>query len=226
LLLLSGKYFIITVMNEVTLKNNVLPRLGELLKVYREKTGHNQSEVSSRAHISISMLSQIERGVVSPSIDTLMMVCEALGMDPSELFKRLSLKAPVRIHHPQERLRMSSGGVKYEQLITSADSAYPSELFMLEVKPGCGTTLSNQGHEGVEMGFVMTGKANLTVDGVDYPVQEGDSMSFNSHLPHRLQNTGKALFRAVWSTSPPHVDYLKMNDKEVTNGKNHYGKNF
>jgi transcriptional regulator with XRE-family HTH domain len=204
-------------MNEALLKN-VVPGLGKLMKLYREKTGQNQSDIASKANISISMLSQIERGVVSPSIETLVMVCEALGVDPSELFNRLSLKAPVRIHHPHERLQTSSDGTSYEQLITSSDSAYPSELFLLEVKPGCRTTLSSNGHEGVEMGFVLAGAAVLTVDKADYDICAGDSISFSSHLPHRLSNNGRSLFRAVWSITPPHVDYLTSNNEPDRGG--------
>jgi transcriptional regulator with XRE-family HTH domain len=48
----------------------LLNQIGRMLKLYREKTGRNQGEIATQAGISISMLSQIERGMVSPSIDT------------------------------------------------------------------------------------------------------------------------------------------------------------
>ena len=201
-------------MDEVLLKD-IVPRLGRLIKLYREKTGQNQSDIAVKAGISISMLSQIERGVVSPSIDTLVMVCEALGMNPSELFTRLSLKSPVRIHHPDERLKMRSGGIRYEQLITTSDSAYPAELCLIEVKPGNKTVLSKHGHEGVEMGFVLSGTGVLIIDGSEYVVKGGDSISFNSNHPHQLRNTGNTVLKAVWSIAPPHVDYLNVNDNDT-----------
>lgn len=194
-------------MNEAELKK-MLPRLGRTLRLHREKTGRNQGEIAVQAGISTSMLSQIERGVVSPSIDTLVLVCHALDLDLSELFKGLSPKRPVSIHRAGERLATKSGGVRYEQLVTGRSGVFNAELFLLEVAAGSSSTLSDKGHEGIEMGFVLEGEAVLCIDGSDYRVRQGDSFSFESSRPHRLHNTGEVLFRAVWAISPPHLDYL------------------
>ena len=190
------------------------PRLGRILKTYREKTGRNQGDVASKAGISVSMLSQIERGMVAPSIETLMMVCWVLALDVSQLFRMIAEdEHPVRILHGGERLRNEINGVHYEQLMTSTQGAWQAEMFLLEVAPGSSTTFSGGGHEGVEMGYVLDGEAVLTVDENDYAVRKGDSIHFSSHLPHQLRNRGKKLFRAVWSISPPHVDYLGSNEE-------------
>jgi transcriptional regulator with XRE-family HTH domain len=190
--------------------NNFLPRMGQILKVIREKTAQNQVKIAKKAGISTSMLSQIERGIVSPSIDTLVQVCHALDIDIADLFRRLSLNPPVRIHHPSERLRTEMDGVRYEQLITNAVGPFPAELFLLELEPGQSTMLSNNGHEGVEMGYVLKGNALLVVDDTHYVIKAGDSISFNSHYSHRLSNNGEEAFKAVWSISPPHVDFISQ----------------
>jgi len=192
----------------------VVPHLGRILKAYREKTGRNQSDVASKAGISVSMLSQIERGMVAPSIETLMMVCSVLDLDASHLFRMVAANEhPVRILRQGERLRNQVGGVHYEQLMTSTQGSWQAEMFLLEVSPGCNTTFSGGGHEGVEMGYVLDGEAVLTVDAGDYPVCKGDSIHFSSHLPHQLRNSGKKVFRAIWSISPPHVDYLGSKEE-------------
>lgn len=184
--------------------------IGKALRAYREKTGRYQSEVARSAGISTSMLSQIERAAVSPSIETLMAVCGALEVDIADLFRRVSPQAPVRIVSPPHRLRTEERGVRYEQLISSSDTAYPAEMFMLEVQPGKQIGLSGQGHEGIEMGLVLEGRASLSVDGVDHELREGDSVCFSSHLPHTLRNLAEVSFRAIWTTLPPHTDYLKV----------------
>jgi len=195
-------------MNEVVLKN-LAPDLGRTLRLFREKSGRNLGTVAAAANISISMLSQIERGVVSPSIETLVMVCRALDFDMAELFRRLSPATPVRVHRMGERLKMQKAGVRYEQLMTSQQSPFPAELFLLDVDPGCGTEMSRGGHEGVEMGYVLAGSARLFAGGGEYDISQGDSVCFDARLPHRLTNSGEGKFSAVWSISPPHVDYLK-----------------
>jgi transcriptional regulator with XRE-family HTH domain len=194
-------------MNTVLLKDSI-PKIGQILKVYREKTGKNQSEIAQKAGISVSMLSQIERGMVAPSVETLLMVCGVLDLDPSDLFKQIGAAAPVRIHHKGERLRNELGGVRYEQLMTSLHPMYQAEMFLIEVAAGKSSAFSGGGHEGAEMGYVLAGIAVLTVDGEPFPIREGDSIYFNAQLPHQVANTGSDTFRAVWSIAPPHVDFL------------------
>jgi transcriptional regulator with XRE-family HTH domain len=194
-------------MNEVLLKS-IVPVIGDILKRYREKTRKKQGEVASKAGISISMLSQIERGVVSASIDTLFSVCSAVGIDIADLFRRISPEAPARVQKSGERLSTEHHGVLFEQLATSSHAGFPAELLLLEVKSGERIGLSGKGHEGIEMGFVLEGSALLTVKDADYRLEKGDSVSFNAELPHGLVNIGKKTFRAVWTALPPHKDYL------------------
>jgi transcriptional regulator with XRE-family HTH domain len=194
-------------MSEVILKSP-LSEIGRIIRLFREKTDRNLSDVSAAAGISTSMLSQIERGLVSPSIDTLFAVCNAMGLEVSDLFSRVSPRTPVRVAPAGRRLRTENQGILYEQIVASSDRAYPAEMFLLELQPGKEAGVSGRGHEGVEMGYVLAGHATLTVDGVDHAIAEGDGVSFSSHLPHRLVNSGDALFRAVWSVVPPHTDYL------------------
>lgn len=185
-------------------------RLGHIVRVYREKVGRSQAAVAVAAGISTSMLSQIERGAVSPSIDTLFGVCSALGLDIADLFGRACPRTPVRIHRPGERLRSTGEGVVYEQLVSSPDAAHPAEMCVLELAPGTRLGMSDGGHEGVEMGYVLTGRAVLMVEENEYTIQTGDSIAFAARLRHGLRNDGTAPFRAVWSTLPPHQDYMKM----------------
>jgi transcriptional regulator with XRE-family HTH domain len=194
-------------MNTVLLKD-LIPKIGQILKVYREKTGNNQGDIAQQAGISVSMLSQIERGIVAPSLETLITVCSVLDIDPSDLFKQIGTAAPVRIHHKGERLRSDLGGVRYEQLMTSLHPMYQAEMFLIEVAPGKSSAFSGGGHEGAEMGYVLAGNAVLTVDTETFPIREGDSIYFNAQLPHQVTNTGSEMFRAVWSIAPPHVDFL------------------
>lgn len=195
-------------MNTVLL-NGAIPKIGRLLKIYREKTGRNQSDIADKSGISVSMLSQIERGIVSPSIETLMMVCTVLDIELSDLFKKIASDRPVRVHRSGERLRNVLSGVTYEQLMTSAYPGYQAELFLLEVGPGKSTSFRGGGHEGAEMGYVLSGEATLIVDGTSYIIGAGDSFSFNARLQHQLSNNSNTMFKAVWSISPPHVDFLE-----------------
>lgn len=201
-------------MNKVSL-NKPHHQIGRILRVYREKTGRHQAGVAAEAGISTSMLSQIERGAVSPSIDTLVDVCGALGVEMAELFGRLSDGTTVRIHRQGNRLSTRRQGVRYERLVASHDSVHPAEMFLIEVEPGRQVGISGRGHEGIEMGYVFSGSALIAVDETQHAIGAGDSVAFSSHLPHRLVNRGGEVFRAVWTVLPPHTDYLDVTDGEL-----------
>ncbi len=142
-----------------------------------------------------------------------MTVCAVLGVDPSELFKKVASNPSVRVHREGERLRNELDGVHYEQLMTSLHPTYQAELFLLDIAPGRSTTFSGGGHEGAEMGYAIAGEAVLVVGEVEYALRKGDSVYFNARQPHQLINPGKETFRAVWSISPPHVDFLGLREE-------------
>lgn len=191
-------------------------QIGRILRTFREKTGRNIAAVASGAHISTSMLSQIERGVVAPSIDTLFLVCQTLGLDIADLFNRLSQRTPIRINHVGQRLTTQGDGARYEQLVSSIDNSHPAEMFLLELPPKHQVGLSGKGHEGVEMGYVLAGSAVLTVDNESHRIHKGDSISFMSQLPHSLINDGAGAFRAVWTVLPPHKDFLGSEESIIS----------
>jgi len=189
-------------------------QIGRILRAFREKTGRHLSDVAAKAGISTSMLSQIERGVVAPSIDTLFLVCDALGLDAADLFSRVSQRGPVRVHQKGERLITEGEGACYEQLVASGDSSHPAEMFLLQLEASRQLGLSGRGHEGVEMGYVLAGSALLTVGEEKHRIRTGDSVSFPSHLPHKLVNDSGRAFRAIWTVLPPHKDYLELGNGE------------
>jgi transcriptional regulator with XRE-family HTH domain len=187
---LEQAYFIITVMDTVLL-NPLITRIGQFLRLFREKTGKNQSDIANQAGISVSMLSQIERGIVSPSIDTLFAVCAALDVEPADLFKNLSTERRVRIHRRGERLTMESGGVSYEQLMTCSQGPSQLEMSLLEIKPGAETVMSTEGHEGIETGYALEGAAVLIIDGTEYSISEGDSFFSIPDSPINYETQGR-----------------------------------
>ena len=196
-------------MNTVLL-NNPCGNIGRVIKTYREKTGLKQATLAKKAGISTSMLSQIERSAVSPSIETLFVVCDALGLDIAHLFSIIRGSTSVRVFHKGERLKTDNSGVHYEQLALSGDAMHPIEMFLLKVEPKQTVGFSRSGHEGIEMGYVLSGSAMLVVDSTEHDIKKGDSVTFSSALPHSLKNGGTTIFKAVWNVLPPHKDYLDL----------------
>jgi transcriptional regulator with XRE-family HTH domain len=182
-------------------------RFGEKIRAIRERKGLTMKEVGSRAGVSESLISQIERDRVSPSLDTLIGIAEVLQIDLEYLFADLKKTNRVSIVREKERHVMIQGGVRYEQLTTFVGEAekHALEAFTLTVEPGSEKGDTSYGHPGQELGFIIEGEAELFYGTEQYRLEKGDSVSFASDIPHALRNTGKKELRALWVVTPPRL---------------------
>ena len=58
-------------------------------------------------------------------------------------------------------------------------------------------------HEGEEFGFILEGRYESTVDGQVFVLEEGDSITYPSRLPHRGRAIGNQRVRTLWVITPP-----------------------
>jgi transcriptional regulator with XRE-family HTH domain len=180
-------------------------RFGAKLRGVREKRGMTMKQVAEATGISESMVSQIERDKVSPALDTMLRMADALEIDMNYLFA--DFKKPRRVHlvRAAERNRLSVDGVRYEQL-SSTDNVGTEvslEAYLLSVPPGGKKGSFEYGHRGVELGLVLEGEAELEYGDKRYELGQGDSVSFASDTPHQLRNKGRTTLKAVWVVTPP-----------------------
>ena len=77
-------------------------RFGEKLRTVRERKGYTLKVVAQAAGVSESLVSQIERNRVSPAIDTLLSLADALEIDLEYLFEEYRRERPVRVIQAEE----------------------------------------------------------------------------------------------------------------------------
>jgi transcriptional regulator with XRE-family HTH domain len=185
----------------------------------REQDGISLRELARRLGISPSAISQIETGKSRPSVSTLYAIVNELGMSLDELFsghdrQQAGSKAaaqverkPVAEARPSERhVQRASArtaleletGVRWERLTPHAD---PGADFLYVVYDVGGS--SSQGgqairHSGREYGLVLSGTLQVTVGFDVYELGPGDSISFDSTVPHALRNLGTEPVHGVW----------------------------
>jgi transcriptional regulator with XRE-family HTH domain len=161
--------------------------------------------VAERAGVSESLVSQIERSRVSPSIDTLLSLAEALEVDLEHLFADYRRRKGVNLVRARERRTVSASSVTYEQLARIRERAdeHAIEALQVTIAPGASRGNEEFGHRGSELGIVLTGTAELVYGGSTYTLEAGDSVSFASDIPHVLKNAGSDPLVALWITSPP-----------------------
>lgn len=186
-------------------ENNPPFRFGEKLRAVRERKGYTLKVVAQAAGVSESLVSQIERNKVSPAIDTLLALADALDIDLEYLFAEYKRERPVRVIRADERRHSIENDVLYEEVVRplESDGAHAVESYYITIPPGGETRRGSYGHLGREFGIVTEGKIDLHYETRVYTLEVGDSISFAATAPHTLVNTGTVPCRALWVVTPP-----------------------
>jgi transcriptional regulator with XRE-family HTH domain len=179
--------------------------IGDKIREVREKRKMTLKDVAGRVEVSESLISQIERGRVSPAMDTLLRIVDALDMDIEYLFAEFKKKRSVHLVRAADRSKIVLPGIVYEQLSKTAggDEEHAMEAYVLEIAPGGEKGSRDFGHRGAELGLILEGKGELRFGTETYELGAGDSISFSADTPHELRNRGRGKLRALWVTTPP-----------------------
>ncbi|GHV37962.1 transcriptional regulator [Spirochaetia bacterium] len=180
-------------------------RFGEKIRAIRERRALTLREVAEKAGVSESMVSQIERNRVSPAIDTLLAVADALDLDLEYLFADYRRDRSVNVVRKKEGASFTTRpGVHYEQLAQVEDKSREGiEAYSITIEPGAKTGSAEYGHPGWELGIVESGSAEITVGNHTHILEAGDSVSFRADAPHVVANPGKNALKVFWIITPP-----------------------
>ena len=199
----------------------VSSKLGAYLKEKRERLGLKQGDIAKKSSISVSMLSQIERGVTSPSIDTLSRICDTLGLSLSHLFATIDERNGVKVYKNGEHSFQRVNGVTLVDLFNNMDNKTLSlQRIDLDVGSSIKFEKSTDINEGDIIGYVQTGGAEITIGDEVYEVQSGDVIRFSTNLPFTILNkvgpsfTVTRKFRSLWVSVPGNKRECKFNVKE------------
>jgi len=184
--------------------------LGIQLRSLRKAKRLSLQQVAEAAGLSIGMVSQIERGLASPSIKSLRKLSDALDVPIGWFFHndagrpQTELDKVVR-REDRRQLRLPTVGTAADlavfELLTP-DLSGEIELLLMTLEPGFDSGTSHH-HRGEEAGLVLTGSMELWVGTDRFVVNQGDSFRFSSADPHRYANRTDRTTQVVWVVSPP-----------------------
>ncbi|WP_342643630.1 cupin domain-containing protein [Rhodoligotrophos ferricapiens] len=180
--------------------------LGLQLRTMRKAAKLSMTDLAQKANLSVGMISQIERGVASPSIRSLRQISDALGVAPAEFFKD-GLQPPLEEmgkivrKSARRQLSLSRNGVSKQLLTPDLDGA--TEMLLVIISPGGTSGPEHYVHKGEDAGLVLSGTLELWIDGCKHLLHEGDSFRFRSSLPHRFSNPGQSETEVLWVITPP-----------------------
>jgi transcriptional regulator with XRE-family HTH domain len=180
---------------------NVGRQLGAIARRVREGQGLTLTDVATTARISAGMLSRLETGHVTPSLETLVALAAALGVRPALLLQDVGgdeegaqrvpagqglevVRRGTRRGHTYHLLAAQRGPNKSFEpfLVTLTDKS--------EVFPGFQ-------HPGTEFIYILSGSLTYRHGSHSYPLAPGDSLSFRGDVPHGPERLGKVPIRML-----------------------------
>lgn len=172
--------------------------VGKRIRSLRRLQGLTSEELARLAGVSQSMISQIERGQVSPSLETLWKLSHSLKV-PMFSFLETEVSNAVTISRAGETksIKRVRPNVSYQLL--SPSSGKQMSFFKMIVVPGEDLDAPLMYHAGEEGGLMLAGSLRVEVEGEIHMIYEGDSIYFDSTLPHRFVNVGDEDAVAVWA---------------------------
>src|SRR5437588_1756306 len=169
--------------------------VGPRVKALREAMDLSLRDLAERSGVSAPMLSQVERGETSPTLQIAARIAAGLDIRLSQLL-RLDEDGAVTIVRHRER-RKGPGrarGHRYE-ILTPPLPGQRSELSVHTLAPGAVTGGKGDPpmHEpgSRETAVVQSGRVVLHCDGVTHDLGAGDCVTFDADLPHHFENPGR-----------------------------------
>ncbi len=162
--------------------------------------------LAEQAGCSESLLSKVEGGHATPSLATLHRIALALSTNIAALVSGPDVNAsPVQraserptVSFPTARNR---GSIMLERVVVPAPGQLlQGDIHVIESRASSDEQIS---HAGEELGYVIEGELELTLDDTVHLLQPGDSFYFPSTVPHSYRNPGKGVTRVLWINTPP-----------------------
>ncbi len=176
--------------------------LGARIRALRVARGSTLRQLAAQAGVTESFLSQVERGVASPSIASVQRIARALGQSIAELFAADESAGIVVRTRERRRIVYQGLGAVDEFLTRATDGRL--QVIMSTIEPGGGTGEEPYTHDSdEEVVVVLEGVLDLWVGPEHYRLETGDAVTHSSRIPHRNTNPGPGVARVLFCITPP-----------------------
>jgi transcriptional regulator with XRE-family HTH domain len=167
---------------------NYAASIGRVARRIRDELGLTLANVAQQARISPGMLSRLETGRVSPSLETIVALAEVLGIRPALLLQDVGSPESGAQHTPAGQglevvRRGTRRGHTYQLLAAPRGPRKEFEPYFVtmsdksEVFPGFQ-------HAGTEFIYMLSGEMRYRHGKESYLLKEGDSLTFRGDIAH------------------------------------------
>lgn len=191
-------------MEKNSFKVRGLEMLGKRIREVRKNKNIKLTEMAEKVDLSSSYLSQVERGIINPSLSALRKIARVLDVPIYEFLKDdekgILIKKDERI-----KLELPDTDITYEFLTpTKLRNGDPNlEIIYMKLNPHSWSSESRSSHSADECIFVIEGEIKGYLGETEYHLLQGDSLYITKDTTHKLYNPSESMAVILSCISPP-----------------------
>jgi len=170
--------------------------VGAWVRRLRIDQGLSLRKLASRTDFSPSFISQVENGVVSPSIASMEKIATVLGVTLGEFFAAAAQGDAALVVRVADRVRMSSAWSQ-ATIEALAPMAGRFEPVVITLDPSGRSAKHPVAHSTEEFAYVLAGQATLTLGPEEHLLKAGDAVTLRAGELRRWENRGSAVARIL-----------------------------
>jgi len=172
----------------------------ERIRLLRTQQNMTLKELSERAGLSISFLSQVERGNSSLAITSLQKIAEVLNVPMSSFFEEPAHNTFLTPKAERKQLKIERTNAIYTRLAGDFVGRALEPLY-ITLEPGLTQDVAYN-HQGEEFYYVLQGKVVMKVGEQEYELLAGDAIHFPSSIDHSWYNPTDGLVHVISVLTP------------------------
>ncbi len=175
-------------------------RIGGKIRELRQRMDLTQQELADRTELTKGYISQLEHGLVAPSVITLLDLIECLGSTPAEFFREEE-QGTVVFSEDGFFEKVDEGGNSIQWIVPTAQKNRMEPLLVV-LQPHQ-KLWEDTPHEAEEFGYVLSGRIRLHLGEKQYVVKAGESFYYEAKKNRYIENTTANAAKFLWVSTPP-----------------------
>lgn len=175
--------------------------IGARIKEHRQSQGFSMRELGRRTDLSVSFLSQVERGLVSVSISSLRKIADALDVSIMHFLDDRATEDPI-VRAGNRRKVIPPGYSDYIEVI-SPSLGQKAEVILGRMSPGSNYVAQPLKAPTDECIYMIHGAIQIGLDGKDFELNPGDSVCFKGSSFTGVRCVSNENAAWLWVITPP-----------------------
>ncbi|MFF7295813.1 helix-turn-helix domain-containing protein [Streptomyces sp. NPDC008265] len=164
--------------------------VGRVIRGCRKQRGVSMAVLATRSGLSQPFLSQLERGLATPSLSSIYKIAEALDVTPGTFLRPPGRPGPVSHERDPQVIRVDEAAGQIARVLIPGGSSGLMEAYEHHFEPGAGERGWFE-HPGEDFLHVLEGEVLLEIEGEEPLVlRAGQSAHHRGELPHRCRLSG------------------------------------